>query len=288
MEQTQLKYLVFGATGNIGFRVAQRLIDAGIRPSVFVRNAKRARALFGHQVDIHTGDLEKPGHSLHLALTGVDGVFLLTDGPELDKQDHAVSFAAHRAGVRHVVKLSTLDVRTGIGTGPWHARGESAIQESGVTYTFIQTAGFMSNAFGWSDSIRREGVLRSSTGTGKIAFIHPDDTAAVATAALTTRDHDDQALVITGRIALSYGEMAAKIGKAIGKPVSFEEISDRQAYISTVEWAGKGPYTDALVDIWRAVREGKMDTVTKEVKRVIGRQPISFDQWVAENAASFQ
>jgi uncharacterized protein YbjT (DUF2867 family) len=283
-----VKHLIIGATGNIGSRVTQRLVDSGARPSVFVRSANKARALFGDHVDIHIGDFEKPNSSLTTALAGVDGIFLLTDGPDLEKRDRAVAAAARHAGVRQVVKLSTLDVRTGIGTGPWHARGEDAVRESGVAFTFIQAAGFMSNALGWSQSIRREGVLRSSTGEGKIAFIHPDDIAAVATAALTARDHDGQALVITGRKALSYEEMAATIGRAIGKPVGFEEISDGQAYRDAVEWAGKGPYVDALVGIWRAVREGRLDTVTDGVNRVTGREPIPFAQWAAENAASFQ
>jgi uncharacterized protein YbjT (DUF2867 family) len=283
-----VKYLVFGATGNIGSRVAQRLINSGARPSVFVRSAKRAKALFGDQVDIHIGDLENPGPSLAKALVGVDGILLVTDGSDLEKRDRAVSFAASHAGVGHVVKLSTLDVRTGIGTGPWHARGEDAIRESGVAFTFIQAAGFMSNALSWSESIRREGVLRSSTGEGKIAFIHPDDIAAVATASLTTRDYDGQALAITGPEALSYGEMAVAIGRAIGKPVRFEEITDEQAYARTVEWAGKGAYADALVDIWRAVRESRLDTVTDGVKQIAGREPIPFDQWAVENASSFQ
>ena len=66
-----MKYLVFGATGNIGSRVARRLLDSGARPFVFVRNAKRARALFGDHVDIHTGDLDKPGPSLAAALGAV-------------------------------------------------------------------------------------------------------------------------------------------------------------------------------------------------------------------------
>ena len=283
-----MKYLVFGATGNIGSRVAQRLINSGARPSVFVRSAKRAKALFGDKVDIHSGDLENPGRSLATALVGVDGIFLVTDGWDLAKQDRAVSFAASHAGVGHVVKLSTLDVRTGIGTGPWHAQGEDAIRESGVAFTFIQAAGFMSNALSWSESIRREGVLRSSTGRGKIAFIHPDDIAAVAMASLTTRDYDGLALAITGPEALSYGEMAVSIGRAIGKPVRFEKITDGQAYARTVEWAGKGAYADALVDIWRAVRESRLDTVTDGVKQITGREPIPFDQWAVENASSFQ
>lgn len=283
-----MTYLVFGATGNIGSRVAQRLIEAGSRPSVFVRNAMKARALFGDRADIHTGDLEMPSSSLAAALAGVDGVFLLTDGPDLDEQDQAISAAAFQAGVQHIVKLSTLDVLTGIGTGSWHAAGEVAVRKSGVAFTFIQAAGFMSNALSWSYPIRSEGILRSSTGEGKIAFIHPDDIAAVATTALVTRNHDGQALVTTGPEALSYGEMATTIGKTIGKSIDFEEISDQQAYADAVEWAGEGPYVDALVDIWRAVRQGRLDTVTDGVRQAIGREPVTFAQWATENAASFK
>jgi uncharacterized protein YbjT (DUF2867 family) len=283
-----MKYLVVGATGNIGSRVTRRLIARGERPSVFVRSAKKAKTLFGAQVEIHVGDLEKPGSSLAAALAGVDGTFLVSNGPDLEAQDRTVAFAAKSAGVRQVVKLSTLDVHTGVGTGPWHARGEAAVRASGVAFVFIQAAGFMLNALGWADAIRDESLLRSSTGKGKIAFIHPDDIADVAVAALTVRDHDGQSLVITGPEALSYGEMAAIIGVAIGQQVRFEEISDNQAYAGVVAWAGQGPYADALVDIWRAVREGRLATVSDGVKQVIGRRPISFDRWAEENAGAFQ
>lgn len=282
-----MKYLVFGATGNIGSRVTRRLIDAGSRPSVFVRDAAKARSLFGDQVDVHTGDLEAPDGSLVAALDGVDGTFLLTDGPNLQDQDRAISSAAAQAGVQHIVKLSTLDVTTGVGTGPWHAAGEVAVRESGVTSTFIRAGGFMSNALSWSYPIRSAGILRSSTGEGKIAFIHPDDIAAVAAAVLIAREHDDQTMVITGPEALSYREMVAIIGNAIGKPIAFAELSDQQAYADAVQWGGEGPYVDALVDIWRAVRQGRLDTVTDGVHQVIGREPIPFTQWAAENAESF-
>ena len=283
-----MKVLIFGATGNIGSRVTERLIALGQRPAVFVRDRKKAKALFGDEIDVHVGDLDKPHSSLTPALAGIDGIFLVTDGPDLDLRDRAVAVAAKSAGVRHIVKLSTLDVHNGVGTGPWHARGEVAIRESGVAFTFIQSAGFMSNALGWSDSIRELGLVRTSTGHGKIAFIHPDNIAAVATAALLTRDYDGQSLVITGPEALSYGQMAAAIGGAIGKRVRFEEISDEQAFAGAIRWAGPGPYADAIVDIWRAVREGRLATVSDSVERVLARKAISFDRWAEENIAAFE
>lgn len=283
-----MKHLIVGATGNIGSRVAARLIARGERPSVFVRNAKKARLLFGDRVELHVGDLERPGASLAKALAKVDGVFLVTDGPDLELRDRAVALAAKSAGVQLVVKLSTLDVLTGVGTGPWHARGEAAVRESGVAFTFVQSAGFMLNALSWAHAIRERGVLRGSTGEGKIAFIHPDDIADVATAALITREYDGQSLVITGPNAQSYGEMVATIGGVLGKRLRFETVSDQRAYAGVVRWAGKGPYADALVDIWRAVREGRLATVSNGVPRVLGREARGFEQWVAENAEAFR
>lgn len=271
--------LVTGATGNVGSLVTRRLIDRGDRPAVFVRDPKKARRLFGDRVEIRVGDLA----DISGALDGIRDLFLLNSGPDLEVRDRAAAFAAKAAGVRHLVKLSTLDVSTGVGTGSWHARGEHAVRECGVPFTFIRSSAFMSNALSWGHTIKREGVLRTSTGSGKIAFIHPCDIADVAVKALTTRAHDGEALVITGPQALTYGEMASRIGAAIGKTIRFEEVSDEEARPDFDR-----AYADALVDIWRAIREGRLATVTDGVQRVLGRKPVTFDQWVEENAGAFR
>jgi uncharacterized protein YbjT (DUF2867 family) len=279
--------LVTGATGNIGTLVTERLIARGERPRVFARDPKKARALFGDRVEIRVGDLAD-ADSLANALLGIDSVFLLNSGTELGARDRGAASVAKAAGVRHIVKLSTLDVRTGVGTGSWHADGEDAIRASGVAFTFIQSAAFMSNALGWALAIHSLSVLRCSTGEGKIAFIHPVDIADVATHTLMTRAHEGKSLVITGPVALSYGEMAARIGDAIGRSVRFDSISDAQARKMALAWADSRAYAEALVDIWRAVREGRLSTVSDGVERIVGRKPISFEQWAAENADAFR
>jgi hypothetical protein len=77
--------------------------------------------------------------------------------------------------------------------------------------------------------------------------------------------------------------MASQIGGAIGKTIRFEEISDVEARPGFDR-----AYADALVDIWRAIREGSLATVTDGVQRVLGRKPITFDQWVEENGGAFR
>ena len=50
-----MKYLVTGATGDVGARVVNLLVQRGERPRVFVRNAHKARSRFGDRVDVYRG-----------------------------------------------------------------------------------------------------------------------------------------------------------------------------------------------------------------------------------------
>jgi len=94
-------------------------------------------------------------------------------------------------------------------------------------------------------------------------------------------------LPITGPEALSYAEMTAKISAAIGKPIQFQAISDEDARQQQIAWGAPEPLVEARLSIFRAIRNGHLATVTDTVKRVLGRKPITFDQWVRENIAVF-
>jgi hypothetical protein len=39
---------------------------------------------------------------------------------------------------------------------------------------------------------------------------------------------------------------------------------------------------------WCAIREGRLASITDIVERILGRKPITLEQWLAENAATFQ
>ncbi|TPM32780.1 NAD(P)H-binding protein [Mesorhizobium sp. B2-3-4] len=281
-----MKYLITGATGNIGSLVTTRLLQRGEEPCVLVRDRRKARKVYGDRVEIRVGDLTWPAEQLATVFEGSEALFLINTGPDLAQRDANCALAARKAGIEHLVKLSTLDVTTGIGTGPWHARGEAAIRRSGVPHTFIQAAAFMSNALSWADSIRTDGALFSSTGDGKIAFIHPGDIADVAVSALTRKRAQETPLVITGREALSYRDMVTAIGAAISKPVGYKALSDAQALAGALMWADRA-YAEALVDIWRAVREGRLATVSAGVEQQLGRPPRSFVDWIGENIGAF-
>ena len=92
-------YLITGATGDIGSRVVERLLERGDRPRIFVpSDLEKARARYGDRVDIAVGSLRQ-AKSLS-ALEGVGALFLVNSGPELASRDAAAAIVAKAAGVK--------------------------------------------------------------------------------------------------------------------------------------------------------------------------------------------
>jgi uncharacterized protein YbjT (DUF2867 family) len=279
-------YLITGATGTVGSLVAEQLLERGQRPRIFVRDRAKAHAIFGDRADVFTGDLGD-AETLGRALRGTDALLLVNSGPKLAAHDEAAANIAKVLGVKHLVKLSSSDASEQVGTGVWHAQGEAAIRACGIAFTFVQPSGFMSNALFWAKSIADEGVVRSCTGDGKIPFIHPRDIAEVAAEALVAGRFQGEPLTITGSEALSYAEMALKIGTAVGKNIRFESISEAEVRRMMMESGDSHAVIEAHLSIYRAISEGRLAKVTDTVERVLGRRPITFDHWVQENASTF-
>jgi uncharacterized protein YbjT (DUF2867 family) len=278
--------LVTGATGTIGSEVVRQLRAASLPVRILARDPAKAAARLPAGVEVVAGDLGDPA-TLKPALAGVEQVFLLAAGPDLARLEANVIAEARRAGVRHVVKLSAMgaDADPGFPYGQWHKKSEDALRVSGLTWTILRPTGFMSNVLTLAPSIRATGKFHQPTGDGKLALIDPRDIAAVTVKALTVPGHEGRTYTLTGPEALSAADMAAELTKATGKPVEFVDVPEEVAAAAL-----KGmPQVelDALLDYLARVRAKAAETVTRDVYRVLLKQPRTFAAWAAENAAAF-
>jgi len=275
--------LVTGATGRAGGSVLNQLADKGIPVRALVRDPRRASLPDG--VEVVVGDLADPS-SLGPALDGVDSVFLVW--PTL-AADHA---AAEVIGeitkrVRRVVYLSARGVSADAIEGILgsHAMIERLIADAGVEWTFLRPTGFATNTLGWAAGIRADGVVRWFHGAARRALIHEQDIAAVAVLALTSDALLGQRPVLTGPAAVSQIELAHAIGRAIGRPVRFEEVSDpaaRRALLPGLPLAA----VEGLVAAHAALVTTP-ELVTDTVEQLTGRPALTFEQWAVDHAADF-
>ena len=179
--------LVTGATGTVGKEVVRQLLDRGQPVRVFTRDKTKANHL-GNRVEYAIGDLDKPD-TLEAAMRGVERVFLLTSRTQ---QDQNAIDAAKRVGVRHIVKLSTIEAgrEPMIGHGKYHREREELIRASGLAWTFLRPTMFMSTALTWGETIKQQAQVYYPGGAGQVGAIDPWDIADVVAFALTAPSHN--------------------------------------------------------------------------------------------------
>jgi uncharacterized protein YbjT (DUF2867 family) len=281
------KYLITGATGEVGARVTRHLLELGERPRILVRNGEKARTMFGNSVDTYVGDLSMP-ETVRDAFEGANAVFLVNVGREIPERDRTAAELCRELSVAKVVKLSSLDVEQGLAIGAWHERGEKVIRETGLPFVNVRPTGFMSNLLAWAHAVKTEGVVRSSTGEGRRPFIHPEDIAAVSVKALVHDQYVGENLPVTGPESLSFQDVTAALAAAIEKPLRYEVIPDKEARTRYARVSGSEEETEAHVALWRAIREGRLAATTGGVYRVLGRAPLGLGDWIEENAQHFR
>lgn len=278
--------LITGATGHIGKELIPLLLEAEQPLRILVRDEKKVAHLDGC-VERTVGDLNNPD-SLFSAMHGVDKVFLVTFETQ---QDIHVIEAAKRAGVQHIVKLSTLEATEHkIEVGQWHYEREELIRASGLGWTFLRPGMFMSNSIEWwSDSIKRQrSVFFPGGKKGKVAPIDPRDVARVAALALTQPGHSQQAYEITGSKLFTIGEMIQIISSVLGEPIQYMDIPPIAAKVFMLKSGMDRALVNALMEMLASLRRNEGAIVTDTVEQVTGCQPRTFEAWCREHIEAFQ
>lgn len=274
--------LVTGASGNVGGELVTALADAGLPVRALVRSAGQGQ--FPSGVETVTGDLNDPA-SLRPALDGSDGVFLLPGYADMP----GVLAEARGAGVRRVVQLSGMSAGSGDMSNAitaYMVRSEQAARESGLAWTILRPAMFMSGAFEWAAQLRAGDVVRAPFGHVRAAVTDPADIAAVAALALTTPGHEERVYEVSGPEPLTPAARVAILGQVLGRDLRFQAQTDTEAR-TEMSAAMPAQYVDAFFDFYVT---GTLDEskVLPTVRDLTGRPPRTFAQWAAAHASSFR
>ena len=281
---------VTGSSGTIGTEVVTLLSAAGAPTRAVVRDARKVRAL-PHvawlQADLADADLLEP------AFAGTKRLFLLTgNDPGFGRTQIGIVRAAEELGVEHIVKASALGAsdhsKSWIGREHWEV--EQAIQRSGMPWTMLRPHAFMQNWLGdLAESVKKEGVIYSPIGDGRVPFIDTRDIAAVAAEVLLHPEaHVGKKYVLTGGAAVGYADVAAALTAVTGRTISFRPISMEESRARMVARGASRESVDAVLAIAAYQKEGgPTATVSPTVQRLLGRPPRCLRDFVRDYAERF-
>jgi uncharacterized protein YbjT (DUF2867 family) len=276
--------LITGATGTVGSEVVKRLSAQGRQVRAVTRDLRKAEAIPLSQVQFVQGDLDDP-NSIRRACLGVERAFLLSNSTErAERQQTAFVDLAKQSGVRHIVKLSQLhaDVNSPGRFLRYHGAVETAVQDAGLTFTFLRPNLFMQGLLNFAQSIKEKSAFFAAGGQAPISAVDVRDLADIAVAALTSSHHDNRSYSLTGPEALTFSEMAGQFSKALGRTITYVDVPPEAMRVGFPAWQA-----DGLLEEFAMYRRGEAAGVESGVQDALGRGPRSFSGFARDYAPVF-
>ncbi len=275
--------VVTGATGHVGALVAEELFELDEPMRLLVRDPSRAPELPGAEVVV--ADYGRPD-LLAAALHEGDRVFMTSvhEGPERRVPLHR-SFvdAAARSGVAQIVYLSFANASrdaTFIHARS-HGETEEILADSGVPWTAIRNTMYADHIPGWFD---QDGAAREPLGEARMSFSYRPELAKAITVTLTRPGHGEQVYDITTPDAVSLYDLAHIAAEVTGDAYRYEPATDEEWEERWRAQGRTGWELEAGHSSYEAIRNGELDVVTDDYRRLTGLEPLTIAEIVDRHA----
>jgi uncharacterized protein YbjT (DUF2867 family) len=281
--------LVTGASGSVGKAVLAEVARTGAKHRAMYRSlAEAAKAPEGTPTVI--ADFADKA-SLAAALRDVESVYLVCSPvPDLVQLEGNAIEASEAAGVRRIVLNSALGAGDyGKSFPSWHRKVEDKLKATKMAHCILRPNSFLQNVLTYyAPSIRAQGAFYGAMGNARVSFLDVRDIAVVAAKALRGGAHEGKTYELNGPAALRYAEVAEKISKHAGiaaQYVDIPEAAQRKAMLDQgmPEWR-----VTALLELQEYYTGGKGGTVDGVLEGLLGRRPVTMDQFLQEYAGEFR
>ena len=275
--------LIVGATGNVGREIIKILHKEQhpVRAAVVSEeDASRLPAPVPWQIFDFTDQATYP-----TVFTGVKKLFLMRP-PHIANIERdmkpAIDYAVE-AGVEHIVFLSLLGAEKNKVVP--HAKVEKLLLEIPISVTLLRCGFFMQNlSTTHLQDVQEHNDIFIPAGRGKTAFIDVRDIAAVAAKTLTEPGHENHAYPLTGSEALDYYQVAAVMTQQLERPIGYSNPSLPRFVWRFWRRGYSLGYIGVVAAIYTTTRLGLAQTVTPHTRQLLGRDPISLQQFVQDYA----
>jgi uncharacterized protein YbjT (DUF2867 family) len=281
--------LVTGASGSVGGAVLAEVARSGQKYRAMYRSkADAAKAPGG--TDVVIADFADKA-SLATALRGVESVYLVCSPiPDLVQLESNAVEASEAAGVRRVVLNSALGAGDyGKSFPSWHRKVEDKLKATKMAHCILRPNSFMQNVLAYyAPSIRAQGAFYSGMGNARVSFLDVNDIAGVAAKALQSGAHDGKTYDLNGPEALTYHELAEKISRQTGVAARYVDIPLDAQGKAMLDQGMPDWQVTALLDLQAYYTAGQGGAVDGLLEKLLGRRPMTMDQFLKGNASEFR
>jgi len=289
--------LVLGASGNVGCELVKNLsenyscnIVAGMHDTR--RQHEKSQNLHKPNVNIVEANM-KDSSSLKRAIPkGIESVFINTPSTfDRDTVTCQTIDCLKEAGARHVTLISmpSVDYNNTI-FGKQFSRIENHLKSSGLSYTILRCPLFLDNLKLNADIIKRENKLNGPCRPdARYNPICINDVAEAASNIVTNPSRHKNKVYKLNANPVNENDVARAFCSALGKDIKYVQVP-YDKYRATLLANGMEEWmVDGLLELKRHIDEGApYHQASPDFKAITGRDPLTVEQWVHNEARCFK
>jgi uncharacterized protein YbjT (DUF2867 family) len=287
-------FVIVGATGHTGRVAAEELLAAGKQVRVLGRDLGRLRLLTSKGAEGLAARVDNKDELVR-AFSGAAAVYALIPPPPMDIQNFrayqnraadALIAAIRETGIKHVVALSSIGAEHQEGTGPvtgLHDFEQKLRTLKDVNVLMLRAAFFMENSLATMGLIKGMGINGGSTRADvALPMIAAKDIGVYAVRRLAALDfYGYQVQDLLGNRDLTWNEVTAIIGKAIGKPdLKYVTFSYDDAINGMVSMGLPRVIAESYTELSRGANEGRVRGT--ESRSPQNTTPTTFEEFVRD------
>jgi uncharacterized protein YbjT (DUF2867 family) len=264
-------FVVTGASGHIGRRLAGLLLEGHRKVRVVARREEQLRSLGEHGAEVLPGELHDASF-VRRAFEGAHAVFAMVPPVIVDHDlrgsqnriSEAIAYGLRETRVPYVVNLSSMGAEVPYGTGPIaglhdHEERLDRLDDSNIVH--LRPTSFMENHLHAISAILHAGIypgtVRANLPIPMIATRDIAEEAARLLAGLEFEGKSTRSLL--GARDYTMPEAARILGAAIGKPqLPYVEVTDEQAHEAMVTQGMPAHMADMMLEMNRAFNSEKI------------------------------
>jgi uncharacterized protein YbjT (DUF2867 family) len=284
-----MKIVIAAASGNIGRRTAEKVIQAGAETVLLARNTEKLADL------VERGAIGYPissddAQGLIEVTQQADALFWLTP-PKLDVPNlrdwylHTATAGANAVranNIPRVVNISSIGAgaKPNLGTVSFSGDVESTFNQTGANVVHLRPGYFMENFLTQVEAIGQDRVVRFPYPSDHdIPWISTDDIGDVAARYLLDSHWAGQwTRNLMGSENLTLPETAAILSQVVGYEVTFERVSIDSLQQQFAAMGATADVQREMGDLFRAL--GDADGVYATVRTAEAVTPTTFEQFV--------
>jgi uncharacterized protein YbjT (DUF2867 family) len=284
-----MKIVIAAASGNIGRRTAEKVIQAGAETVLLARNPEKLADLIAKGAIVHSISSDD-AQGLIEVTQQADALLWLTP-PKLDvlnlknwylQTAEAGANAVRANGIARIVNISSIGAgaKPNLGTVSFSGDVESIFNDTGANVVYLRPGYFMENLLMQVEAIGRDRVVRFPYPSDHdIPWISTDDIGDVASRYLLDRHWAGQwTRNLMGPENLALLETCAILSQVLGYTVEFDRVSIESLQQQFAAMGATADVQREMGDLFRAL--GDPDGVYATARTLEATTPTTFEQFV--------